>query len=135
MKNYYNMKKYFFIICGSAIIITWFSVTGCSIFKPNNDYSTIPLPPQKTSESDAVMPQTVDSKKTASQALNSSPALNNNRQTISETRANGEVTQIKVDNGDNYLPDYYMYPSQQQDLNTNSAPDKNLSTPSWQINW
>lgn len=135
MKNCYNMKKYFLILVTGIIIIGWFNVAGCSIFKTNSDYPTIPLPPQKTNESDAVMPQTSNTKQIASQALNSSSTINSNRQTISETRANGEVTQIKVDNGNNDLPDYYMYPSQQQDLNTNSAPDKNLSTPSWQINW
>lgn len=117
-------------------------IMSCSLFNGTNSYPTIPLPPQKTNASDAVMPMNTPTKNKTSASQGSSNAsaptsikTNNNRQTIYEDRSNGQVTQIKVDNGDNYLPDYYMYPSQQQDLNTNSAPGKDLSTPSWQISW
>jgi hypothetical protein len=125
-------KKYLLLpICGCIL-------TGCSLFgSNNNNYPTIPLPPQKISESDtAIAVNPVGNKSSASHPLASSPMpeARTNQRTIQEERSNGAVTQIKVDNG-NDIPDYYMYPSQQQNLNTNSTPDKNLSTPSWQISW
>ncbi len=106
------------------------------MFNGNNDYPTVPLPPQKMNASDGVMPANPGQIRdvTASHPLASTPTPNSNQRTIDEDRSNGQVTQIKVDNG-NDIPDYYMYPSQQQQLNTNSTPDKNLSTPSWQISW
>lgn len=122
-------KRYLALPFGGLIIV------GCSMFTGNNSYPTIPLPPQKINASDAVMPANQGKKITASHPLSSEPlGGNTNHRTIQEERSNGQVTQIKVDNG-NDIPDYYMYPSQQQNLNTNSTPDKNLSTPSWQISW
>ena len=117
------------------LLTTGFILTSCSLFgsTPNNNYPTIPLPPQKIAASDAVA-AVIDTKKKES-ATQAVPApVYDNQRTIQEDRSNGTVTQIKVDNGDD-IPDYYMYPSQQQNLNTNSTPDKNLSTPSWQISW
>ena len=110
--------------------------TSCSLFgNTNNNYPTIPLPPQKVNESDTAVAVKESATKTNSNTLqSSSPVTYQGKRTIQEDRSNGTVTQIKVDNG-NDIPDYYMYPSQQQDLNTNSTPGKDLSTPSWQISW
>lgn len=125
------MKKKFILFPISGIFIA-----GCSLFNGSNSYPTIPLPPQKTNASDAVMPANPGRiKGNASNAIASAPqADTNTHRIIQEDRSNGQVTQIKVDNG-NDVPDYYIYPSQQQNLNTNSTPDKNLATPSWQISW
>ncbi len=123
-------NKYLLLIATSIIF------TSCSLFGNNsNNYPTIPLPPQKVDESNtAVAVKESTSKASSSTAQGSPPVTYQNKRTVQEDRANGTVTQIKVDNGNN-LPDYYMYPSQQQDLNTNSTPGKDLSTPSWQISW
>ena len=130
----FSRKKHLLFLTG---IIT---LVGCSIFSGNNNYPTIPLPPQKTNASDAatpVIPNPAQTKNNASKPQASAIGSNvptSHTKVIKEERSNGQVTQIKVENG-NALPDYYMYPSQQQNLNTNSTPDKNLSTPSWQISW
>ena len=57
-----------------------------------------------------------------------------NTSRIEEDRVNGKVTEIKVRNRGN-MPDYYIYPSPQQDMNINNQPDRNMSTPTWQIRW
>ena len=118
--------------CCTLVILTLI-IIGCSVFDntPIN-YPTIPLPPQKTNASDAIMP--VNLGKVKDITTSKTVRANKDKRTIEEDRSNGQVTQIKVDNG-NSMPDYYMYPSQQQNLNINSTPDKDLSTPSWQINW
>ena len=54
--------------------------------------------------------------------------------TIKENRSNGQVTKITVENG-KFLPDYYIYPSNQKKLNLNYGPDKDLAPPTWQISW
>ena len=123
------MRKYFYMLVGGIAAV------GCSMFNGGTDYPTVPLPPQKTNASDAVMPANLKQGNASHPISSSAPTGNTNRRTIQEDRSNGQVTQIKVDNGNNDIPDYYMYPSQQQNLNTNSTPDKNLSTPSWQISW
>ena len=123
------MHKYLYLITGGMVAV------GCSMFNGGNDYPTVPLPPQKTNASDAVMPANPRQGNASHPISSSEPVANTNRRTIQEDRSNGQVTQIKVDNGNNDIPDYYIYPSQQQNLNTNSTPDKNLATPSWQISW
>ncbi len=124
-------NKYLLLVATAGIIFT-----SCSLFgNTSNSYPTIPLPPQKIDESNTVVAVKESSPKSGSSTPKSSPAIiYQGKRTIQEDRSNGTVTQIKVDNGNN-LPDYYMYPSQQQDLNTNSTPGKDLSTPSWQISW
>ncbi len=123
-------NKYLLLIATSIIF------TSCSLFgNTSNSYPTIPLPPQKISESDtAIAVKESALKHNSSAPQGSNPVTYPNQRTIQEYRSNGTVTQIKVDNG-NDIPDYYMYPSQQQDLNTNSTPGKDLSIPSWQISW
>ena len=124
-------NKYLLLLATTSIIFT-----SCSLFgNTSNRYPTIPLPSQKINESDTVATVKENATKTNSNTSQSSSTVTyKSKRTIQEDRSNGTVTQIKVDNG-NILPDYYMYPSQQQDLNTNSTPGKDLSTPSWQISW
>ena len=120
-------------------------LAGCSFFGGNNNhyaadgsggYETIPLPPQKINSSAVTTPANPVRIKTmpASAPKNhaSGAYVNSYPQRIQEDRANGTVTEIKVDTGKD-LPDYYMYPSQQNPRNNNS--DANISTPSWQISW
>lgn len=119
-----------------CILTSSFILTSCSLFgnTPSNNYPTIPLPPPKKTAASDTAASVIDTKKNASTPQATITPTYVNQRTIQEDRSNGTVTQIKVNNG-NDIPDYYMYPSQQQNLNTNSTPDKNLSTPSWQISW
>jgi len=68
-------------------------------------------------------------------ALQNTDESNNNQNSrIQEDRGNGgTVTQIKVDN--KQFPDYYINQPLDQNLNTNSSPNKDVTTPSWKINW
>ncbi|MCX8514275.1 MAG: hypothetical protein RL017_623 [Pseudomonadota bacterium] len=112
--------------------------SGCSFFTPTPSYPTIPLAPPKPSQSNVspiILPNIINNE---SKFTESSPpkqtTVYKNSKIISEERSNGQVTQIKVQNGKD-IPDYYIYPSQQQSINSNNAPGKNLATPSWQISW
>jgi len=122
-------------------------ITSCSLFSGNNnnypansgDTTDIPLPPQKLSASNAALPANPGRIKahvmaSAPKRIASGAYTNTYPQQIQEERSNGTVTEIKVDNGGD-LPDYYMYPSQQNNLDNNNNSDSNITTPSWQISW
>lgn len=109
-------------------------IASCGVFG-NNNIPTIPLPPQKTNASDAAKVNNAKPKTNASQTVQQMGGSTTPPPRIQEDRSTGgTVDQIKVNNpGD--IPDYYIYPSQGQNLNINNQPDKNLATPSWQISW
>lgn len=122
---------YVLVVLGGLII------GGCAWIGTQNDSQirTIEAPPQKISESNAVMPIIVPSN--ASGTAKTSIATSDNdsqpQQRIEEDRSNGVVDQIKVNNRN--LPSYYIYPSQQQNYDTTRIPDQNVTAPNWQISW
>jgi hypothetical protein len=113
-------------------------ITGCSLFTPTPNYPTIPLSPPQPNESSAspiVLPNVVINESSSIESTTANPpVVYKHTKIISEERSNGQVTQIKVQNGRD-IPDYYIYPSQQQSINSNNSPGKSLATPSWQISW
>lgn len=134
------------IICQQTFfLISITIISGCSLFGSNNNYpttnddytTTIPLPPQKLNASNAAAPVNPGHIKTtpASAPKSNTQAHHTNSypQQIQEERSNGTVTEIKVNNG-NDLPNYYMYPSQQNTSSKNNS-DSNITTPTWQISW
>ena len=113
-----NKKQYIFII------ILYF-ISGCALINNNK--------PVKTNNfQSAVKPMALpfDQNSNKNLSTTSKPVS----KVIKESRVNGQVTKIKVENG-KYLPDYYIYPSDQKKLNINYGPDKDLAPPSWQISW
>lgn len=68
------------------------------------------------------------------QALAAATAnINNSR--FQETRSNGAITQVKVNNA--RAPDYYLYPNStgNKTSGSNNVAGSNVSTPSWQVSW
>jgi hypothetical protein len=115
-----NLKHNLLLACISISFIT--IGVSCTTTNPRN----IPTPPNmvvKNPES------SITTKSTARQNNRYEPLT-----TIEEGRNNGGiVTQIKVNNrGD--IPDYYIYPTQQYNLNINN-PQRNMVPPTWQLNW
>ena len=118
-------------------------ITACSTTSSKNNIPTIPAPPQNLSADQGNATLVVDSPPAAvAQTAESSTKQNASGDVgstatdrIQEERGvGGTVNQIKVENkGD--IPTYYINPPLQQDLNLNSAPNKSVATPSWQINW
>lgn len=121
-------------------------LNGCSLFGSGASADEAPIvsPPKKVGSNDLttvvnITPAELNSKNhnvptTSKKAVSSSSVVSEPR--IQEERKNGGVvSEIKVNNkGD--VPDYYIYPSQQQqDSVVNNRPDMNVSTPNWQINW
>jgi hypothetical protein len=105
-------------------------VANCSNLTNTGKYQTINLPISNHIESNPTNVINNSSESSLSLQQNNQ----NNAKIIKEQRNNGNIVQIKVDNN-NRLPNYYVYPSQQEKLNINNNPDKNVATPSWQINW
>ncbi len=116
------------------------SISGCTTA---HHQQGIPKPPtnlnSSTNDMSATTINPAPNKKTVSSLdVNSNESIRNNGYVpftkIEEAKANGGVvTEIKVNNrGD--VPDYYLYPNQQQNLNINN-PQKSISTPTWQFNW
>lgn len=119
------------VLCGCA---NWF---GTSSKDQSIPITTLP-PPQHITESNAAqassVPATIPGKKSSSGTHTAPGAYSHTaQQRIEENRNAGEVEQIKVNNRN--LPSYYIYPTQQQNYNTNKIPDQNISTPNWQISW
>ncbi len=123
------------LIILAAIVL---NLAGCSIFGKNQP-ETIPLPPKNLDSSQPlVLPQIGNSKQsviTESEAAmnNESQVSNKQRKIIEDRGPGGAVNKITVDNPGK-IPDYYIYPSSQQDLNINDNPNR-VSPPSWQYSW
>lgn len=120
------------------IILSFTLITSCAWFGNDTLSSSqaqymIPAPPQKMSSSDVakIENQLGEIESNAKTNKPTAPADSVSSQRIQEDRNSGAVTEIKVQNRGN-LPDYYIYPSKQQNLNINN---QNVSTPTWQINW
>ncbi len=119
-------------------------ITACSTTSSKNNIPTIPAPPQNLGADQGNATLIVDSPPTTDVAHLAESSTKQNASSdvgstttgrIQEERgAGGTVNQIKVENkGD--IPPYYINPPLQQDLNLNSAPNKSVATPSWQIDW
>ena len=122
-----NLQLYFIIslsFCGAS----------CSIFSKSQP-ATVPLPPKSLNASAPIMlPQPGN---TRQQSISESSAAQQNESQVSRKKVimedrgpGGSVNKITVDNPGN-VPDYYIYPPQQQ---YNNNPDK-ISPPNWQYNW
>ncbi|HMT03038.1 MAG TPA: hypothetical protein PKD00_06985 [Burkholderiales bacterium] len=123
------------ILC---LLIANTTLCGCNILGPskgsNDTAKPAPLPPNQITK------ETVNLKTSSSQPIvieKNNYQENNSverKPRIQEERSiGGTVKQIKVNNKN--LPDYYIYPSPQQNFDNNTPPNKNITTPSWQINW
>ena len=118
-----------------------FNLYSCSNTKKSN-MPNIPPPPQNINithnniDIDDVEESATTHVKMTTESKNTTEITHeSNQQRIEEDRGlGGSVSQIKVDNKGK-IPSYYIYPPLQQDLNLNSAPNKSVATPSWQINW
>lgn len=131
-----NLKHNLLLACISISFIT--IGVSCTTTNPRN----IPTPPNMVVKNPVNINESssipVANKKPKSSITTKSTARQNNRYepltTIEEGRNNGGiVTQIKVNNrGD--IPDYYIYPTQQHNLNINN-PQRNMAPPTWQLNW
>ena len=114
------------------LLINLFLISNCSLLRNNDSIKT-------THYQSNIKPTTLpfDTKNINSNNSTTVNQINNDKSAkkiIKESRANGQVTKIKVENG-KYLPDYYIYPSDQKKLNINYGPDKDLAPPTWQISW
>lgn len=128
-----------------AIVFILGLSSGCGLFGGGaNGPSMVAPPPQKVGDGDLktivnATPAELNNKNynaTGNKSASSASAVTRNQPRIQEGRsAGGTVSEIKVNNkGD--IPDYYIYPSQQeQNSVVNTRPDMNVSTPNWQINW
>lgn len=109
-------------------------LTGCSMFGKQPE--STPLPPQAINTSTAVIPQIGSNKAVRIESSNSyseSQSAYKRRQIVEDRGPGGGVNKITVDNAGN-VPDYYLYPSDQTQYNTNDNPDR-VSVPNWQIKW
>ena len=112
---------------------------GCTTsHNPNN----VPKPPQDLTNTATMTTRSsvapAPNKVIASGTVYSSESSQNSPPTpfprIEEQRGNGgAVTSIKINNRGN-IPNYYIYPNQQPNQNVND-PQRNISTPTWQLNW
>ena len=112
---------------------------GCTTsHSPNN----IPKPPQTLNNTKGVSvapvvpiaPNKVIASGTTSVQESQPNDTNVPMSRIQEQRANGgAITSIKVNNRGN-IPNYYIYPNQQQNQNVND-PQRNISAPTWQFSW
>ncbi len=119
------MKKF------SLIISIFATLNSCSLFGTSTEDIPTVLPPEnKTTASNVVITKPNSGKSNSS---NSTAYINHQTKIIENRGIGGSVDQIKVDNPGN-MPDYYIYPAQEQNLNRNNQPDK-IATPTWQINW
>jgi hypothetical protein len=129
-----NIKSLMRIITISTSML----FVGCAWFGKSQP-EAIPLPPRNVDESaPLVLPQIGNSKQntiTESEALsrNESTASIKKRTIIEDRGPGGAVNKITVDNPGN-MPNYYIYPSTQQELNVNDNPNR-ISPPSWQYSW
>ncbi|MFN7095186.1 MAG: hypothetical protein ACK4M7_07460 [Burkholderiales bacterium] len=124
------MLKNLLILVSTCVILI-----GCSLFTdPEQDIPTISTPPHKPNASNVGLSYP-PAKLNTSQARISTTAKGTRIQRIVENRSSGgTIDQIKIDNpGD--IPDYYIYPSQQQNLNIINQQDNDIATPNWQISW
>lgn len=120
-------------ICSIVIIILL--IIGCTSwigYQSDSQIPTIVAPPKKLEQNDTSRTITTSNKKTPSSTITKNKSVES-QERIEEDRENGIVDQIKVNNKD--MPSYYIYPTQPQNYNTNPIPDRNVSTPNWQINW
>jgi hypothetical protein len=129
-----NLKGYTLLIGIFIISIT----NSCTTSKLQN----IPTPPHNIATKDSISItnnfSTIPMQKQIESSTNTSQVNQNNLYipitTIKEQRMNGGfVTQIKIDNRGK-IPDYYIYPTGQQNLNINN-PQRNMATPTWQLSW
>ena len=125
------MKKILYLLIANTALY------GCNVFGPskgsNDTAKPVPLPPNQITKE-------TENLKTSSHPIviekNNYPENppSEKKPRIQEERSiGGTVKQIKVNNKN--LPDYYIYPSPQQNFDNNTPPNKNITTPSWQINW
>ena len=131
------MQKYLILNFFGIILLT----VSCSTTNNNEMAVAIPAPPQSLNAPLGKINIVDDDASPASSSNTSNvesatrPESESSQRHIEEDRSiGGTITQIKVENKGN-LPNYYINPSLQQDLNLNSAPNKSVATPSWQINW
>ncbi len=115
-----------------VLLINLCLISNCSLLKKSDSVKT-------THYQSNVKPTTLpfNTKNTNSSKSLTVNSTNNDKlgkKIIKESRVSGQVTKIKVENG-KYLPDYYIYPSEQKKLNINYGPDKDLAPPTWQISW
>lgn len=122
------MRKCFFWLLNSSVLFAC-SNTG------NKPQYNIPAPPKNFMvESNVVSPQINKNTPHSLQNLKSQNPRYQPFSKIQEIRGNGgSVSEIRINNrGD--IPNYYIYPNQQPDLNINNQ-QRNISTPTWQLNW
>lgn len=123
LKQYSSILPLFFLYgCAS-----WFNHPQKDQLSPITTTSS-----QRQEESVPVSPA-IPGKSASSSTRSASTYANNTPKRIEEDRNAGEVELIKVNNRN--LPAYYIYPTQQQNYNTNRTPDQNISPPNWQISW
>ncbi len=118
------------------LLIITSSLYGCGIFGPskgsNDTTKPIPLPPIKINN-DNMATRVNESQLDIEKPAKSENTVKAKPRIQEERSLGGTVEQIKVNN--KHLPDYYVYPSTEQNLNNNNQPNKDITTPSWQINW
>lgn len=127
------------------IFLQLFGITalllGCAS-SGKSQAESVPLPPKNlTSNHTGIYSQLAGSKQAQiteslpkSKALIESQTFKHRR--YSEERSyGGAVNRITVTNPGR-IPSYYIYPTQQQELNVNDNPNPNkISTSNWQLTW
>ena len=113
---------------------------GCTT---NHNPNNIPKPPQNINGNNAISVTKPVVTPAPNKVIASSPIYSNESsqndttvpfKRIEEQRGNGgAVTSIKINNKGN-IPNYYIYPNQQPNQNVND-PQRNISSPTWQLSW
>ena len=108
-------------------------LVGCSNASKKTP-ADIPPPPQNLSKVESATPQINKNYPRSLQHFESQGSDYQPFSKVNEIRSNGGgVSEIKINNrGD--LPSYYLYPNQQPEQNINNQ-QRNISTPTWQLNW